>query len=77
MGITTRLRKFSDNLPYFNNKRSYADKEKLGRGRMSISWRNPYQVLAFLGRMIWRFRTRAAIALVTVLLISILNLPCE
>jgi hypothetical protein len=77
VGITTRLRKFSDNLPYFNNKRSYADKEKLGRGRMSIRWTNPHQVLAFLGRVMWRFRSRVAIVLILVLLISMLNLPCE
>ena len=73
-GFTKHFRRFSNKLPYFNS-RDYSDKEKLGRGRPPLT--NPYQVLAFLGRVVWRFRQRFAIALVFLFLVSLLNLPCE
>lgn len=73
-GFSRHFRKFSNKLPYFNA-RDYSEKEKLGRGRPSAS--NPYELLAFVGRVAWRVRQRFAIALLFLLLLSVLNLPCE
>ena len=73
-GFTKHFRKFSNKLPYFNA-RDYSEKEKLGRGRPSTS--NPYQLLAFAGRVAWRFRQRFAVALLVLLFLSFLNLPCR
>ncbi|KAF2400346.1 hypothetical protein EJ06DRAFT_477200 [Trichodelitschia bisporula] len=57
-GFAGHLRKFSAKLPYFNGK-DYADKEKLGRGRGRVA--RAKEVLAFVGRVAWRFRLRLAV----------------
>jgi hypothetical protein len=62
-GVTSRL-------PYFNS-RNFSDKEKLGRGRWSSSAAGSrvHNLMAFLGRVIWRMRLRFAAVLAFLLLI--------
>ena len=73
--FTQHLRRFSNNLPYFNS-RDFSDKEKLGRGRPLQ--RQLYEALARVGRALWRFRQRVAIVLLFVAIVIFLNMmPCK
>lgn len=68
-GFSRHFQNLSAKLPYFNS-RDYSDKEKLGRGRWSSSAGSRFHnILAFLGRVIWRMRLRFAPVLAFLLLI--------
>lgn len=69
-GFSRHFQNLSAKLPYFNS-RDYSDKEKLGRGRWSSSASGSrlHNILAFLGRVIWRMRLRFAAVLAFLLLI--------
>lgn len=67
------FRRVSAKLPFFNNSRNYADKEKLGRGRWSASSRRSKarDILAFLGRSLWKLR-KQLIVIITIILLIVL-----
>jgi mannan polymerase II complex MNN10 subunit len=71
-GFSRHFQGLSSRLPHFNS-RDYSDKEKLGRGRWSSSAAASrlQNVLAFLGRVIWRMRLRFAAVLAFLLLIML------
>lgn len=66
------LRKVSSSLPRFAG--SYAEKEKLGRGRWPSDGNFVYNMLAMVGKLAWRARIRVAIVTVILLLWSIFYL---
>ena len=71
-GIGRHLRRFSAKLPFFNSTRTYAEKEKLGRGR-STGARSARlrDYAARVGRRLWKFRLSLGV-IFTLCLISIL-----
>jgi mannan polymerase II complex MNN10 subunit len=75
--FTRHFRKLSTKLPYFRGG-DYSDKEKLGRGRWSATGMNKIQdILAFLGRIIWRMRLRFACVFAFLLLVIIFYVTRE
>lgn len=69
-GFSRHFSGLSSRLPYFNSQ-NYSDKEKLGRGRWSSSAAASrlHNILAFLGRVIWRLRLRFAAVLAFLLVV--------
>lgn len=68
-GFGRYFRRLSGRLPFFNSQ-SYAEKEKLGRGRWAAARRSrPRDILAFFGRAIWKLRKQLVVAIAVILLI--------
>lgn len=69
-GFSRHFKNLSAKLPHFNS-RDYSDKEKLGRGRWSPSSAGSrfHNILAFVGRVIWRVKLRVAPVLAVLLFI--------
>ena len=67
------FRRVSAKLPFFNDSRNFADKEKLGRGRWSAASRRSKarDILAFLGRSLWKLR-KQLIVIITIILLIVL-----
>jgi hypothetical protein len=69
-GIGRHFRKWSSKLPFFSNDRSYAEKEKLGRGRSSSTRSTKLRdYAAHIGRIAWRLRKLLAVTILFVLCI--------
>jgi len=68
-GIGKYFRRVSGKLPFFNSQ-SYAEKEKLGRGRWTPARRNkPRDILAFFGRALWKLRKQILVVATIILLV--------